>query len=245
MGYNTDGEGFIESLLTPEPGASECFIPSLKNLNVLLLGAGGSARAVAFHLSDHLDNGKLIIANRTLEHAQSLCDEIRAGGRQAVSIDEGGITQWASQVALIVNSTTKGQGGIRRLPNGRVTLLEPYSALAPAHPPSVHANDGEADARWQVAASTDIALNNRSAEAIVPLIPQATGFYDLIYHPEETVFLRQGRTTGHRTMNGASMIVCQAVIAFCKRICHDQLVALGKDNNETFHQVRDIMYRAW
>jgi shikimate 5-dehydrogenase len=76
-------------------------------------------------------------------------------------------------------------------------------------------------------------------------IPQAVPFYDLIYHPEETVFLRHGRMTGHPTMNGKTMIVNQAVIAFCERICRTQLQAKGIDTQETHRQILEIMYRAW
>jgi hypothetical protein len=67
----------------------------------------------------------------------------------------------------------------------------------------------------------------------------------LIYFPEETVFLRHGRLTGHRTMNGRAMIINQAVIAFCKRICRAELQARGLDNPETHGQILEVMYRAW
>jgi len=245
IGYNTDGEGFIESLLEAPPGVHDSFLASLKDLDVLLLGAGGSARAVAFHLSDHLQNGQLIIANRTREMAESLAEENRKCGGHTVAIDEARITHWAPKVGLIVNSTTKGQGGWRQVPNGLVTSLEPYSALAPANPPSTATGDGDFATRWRTAASNDIVANNRSAEALVQSIPKATRFYDLIYHPEETVFLRQARLSGHRTMNGKNMIVCQAVIAFYKHICARQLALLGKDSAETYQKIREVMHQAW
>jgi shikimate dehydrogenase len=245
VGYNSDGEGFVESILLAPPGLAEAFMKTLDGVNVLLLGAGGSARAVAFHVSDRMGAGKLIIANRTLEHAEALAEEIRKLGRQALAIDENDIPDWAAKAGLIINSTTKGQGGIRQLANGLATILEPYSALAPAHPPSLNALEKNFEQRWHEQALADIEANNRSSETLAQLIPQATRFYDLIYHPEETVFLRHGRMTGHRTMNGKSMIVRQAVIAFCQRICQRQLAELGKDNAETFRQVAEIMYRAW
>ena len=246
VGYNTDGEGFIESLRVASPGQHEGFMNSLDGVDVLLLGAGGSARAVAFHVSDRMGAGKLIIANRTVEHAEALAEEIRKLGRQALAIDEAGMANWAAKVGLIINSTTKGQGGVRQLADGLATVLEPYSALAPAHPPSLAADRGDNfEQRWSEDARADIAANNRSSETLAKSIPQDTRFYDLIYHPVETVFLRHGRLSGHKTMNGKSMIVCQAVIAFCKRICQKQLAELGKDNAETFRQITEIMYRAW
>jgi shikimate dehydrogenase len=68
IGYNTDGAGFIESILQPQPGRKESFISSLKGMTALLLGAGGSARAVAFHLAEKLEGGRLVICNHTVEH---------------------------------------------------------------------------------------------------------------------------------------------------------------------------------
>ena len=245
-GYNTDGEGFIESLLLPSPEQHEAFMKSLHGMDVLLLGAGGSARAVAFHVSDRIGAGRLIVCNRTLEHAECLAGEIGKLGRQAIAIDEVGISNWAPKVGLIINSTTKGQGGIRQLANGLATILEPYSALAPANPPSLAADLGDNfEQRWREAARADAEANNRSSESLAQSIPQATRFYDLIYHPEETVFLRHGRLSGHQTMNGKHMIIRQAVIAFCHRICQRQLAQLGKYDDATFAQVADVMYRAW
>jgi shikimate dehydrogenase len=246
IGYNTDGEGFIDSLLLAPPGQKEAFVKSLDGMNVLLLGAGGAARAVAFHVSDHIGTGKLLIANRTCAHAESLAGEIAKLGRQAIAIDEKEVPNWAAQVGLIINSTTKGQGGIRKLANGMATMLEPYSALAPADPPLLSVTpNANFEQQWRAHAAADIVANNRSSESLAQSIPQDTRFYDLIYHPEETVFLRHGRMTGHRTMNGKNMIVCQAVIAFCRRICQRQLAELGKDNAETLRQIAEIMYRNW
>lgn len=246
IGYNTDGAGFIDSLLLPPPGQREAFVQSLDGMDVLLLGAGGSARAVAFHVSDQIGKGKLIIANRTLEHANSLAGEIQQAGRQASAIDETEVPSFSMKIGLIINSTTKGQGGVRKLTDGMATMLTPYSALAPANPPALpNTNDREFEKRWRANASADIEANNRRSEAIAKTIPQQTRFYDLIYHPEETVFLRHARMSGHATMNGKSMIVRQAVLAFCKRICLRQLIDLGKDDGETFQAVTEIMFHAW
>ena len=52
LGYNTDGRGFLESLRAPEPGEEKPFVESFTGLRVMILGAGGSARAVAFALAD-------------------------------------------------------------------------------------------------------------------------------------------------------------------------------------------------
>jgi len=41
------------------------------------------------------------------------------------------------------------------------------------------------------------------------------------------------------------MIVCQAVIAFCRRVCRRQLQALGKDTSETQREVAEVMFASW
>ena len=244
-GYNTDGEGFVDSLLVPTSEHPQGFLPSLDAVDVLLLGAGGSARALAFHVSDHIGKGQLIISNRTFAHAQSLAGEIARLGRHTLAINEADVSVWAAKVGLIVNTTTKGQGGVRKLGNGKATMLEPYSALAPAAPPALlETADNRFERQWRAAAANDIEANNRRSESLAATIPAATRFYDLIYYPEATVFLRHGRETGHRTMNGKSMIVCQAVIAFGK-LCQQQLQSLGKDIPATQRELAEVMFANW
>jgi hypothetical protein len=129
-----------------------------------------------------------------------------------------------------------------------VTSLESFSSLAPAQPPVLRDSSGsETDIRrrWDALAGAEIEANNKVSLAIAASIPRAVGFYDLIYHPEETVFLRHGRLTGHSTMNGKAMIINQAVIAMCKYVCSAELEARGIDNLETARGILEIMYDAW
>ena len=248
VGCNTDGAGFIESLLTPLPGQTESFVSSLAKTDVLLLGAGGSARALAFELSDRLDEGRLVIANRNLDHAMSLASEIQKNDRRVKAIDESEIGDWAPKVGLIINSTTKGQGGIRKLPNGKLITLEPYSALACAHPASISQSDfddPQARQNWLCAAQADIDENNQASMILARRIPQKVRFYDLVYHPEETVFLRHGRLNGHLTKNGKAMIVYQAAIALCRHIGKQHLIESGKDDAATYRAVCQVMAANW
>ena len=248
IGHNTDGEGFTASILQAQPDRSQSFIRSLKGIDVLLLGAGGPARAVAFHTADLLDGGALVICNRAAQAAISLATEIRKSGRAAVAIAEDQLSERAPKVGLIINSTTKGQGGARKLSDNRVTTLEPYSALAAAHPPAGAESDfaaGEFSRAWLDAARNDIESNHEASLNLARSIPAHVRFYDLIYHPEETVFLRHGRITGHATMNGKAMIINQAAIAFCKHICRSELEALDRGRSATYNDVLEIMYRAW
>jgi shikimate dehydrogenase len=248
VGYNTDGEGFINSLHMPANERGAVFLETLKTMNVLVLGAGGSARAVAFHVADQVAGGKPLICNRSLEPAVALANEITAAGGEAQAVPEDRLSEWAPRAGLIVNCTTKGQAGLRRLADGKATLLEAYSALAPAQPPSFSTAEYDRagfEERWLGSAGNDIAANQAASLRLAAAIPPATGFYDLIYQPEETVFLRHGRSTGHRTMNGKAMIVHQAAIAFHQRICQRELRARGLDTQETRAQILRTMFESW
>lgn len=222
-GANTDGAGFVESLLAPPPGGEAPLIESLESLNgisALVLGAGGSARAVAFALGGKIGRGRLDIANRTYESAAALAVEVAALYGNAAAIREEEIPEHARRAGLIVNCTTRGQGG---------GALEAYSALAPARPE----------------AGKDIEANNRTALTLAREVPPATVFYDLVYHPEETVFLRHARLTGHRAQNGQAMIVAQAVEAFFSHICRAELERAGLHTEETRKRLLEIMTDAW
>lgn len=248
IGYNTDGAGFIESLLKPQPGQSKVFFTNLAGLDALILGAGGAARALAFHLADELQAGQLVICNRTVAQAEALARDIKAAGGNAIAISEEEVTRWAPAVGLIVNSTTKGQGGVRAAGEGAHWLLEPYSALAPAHPPPLPRDDlapAEFEKRWREVAGADIETNNRASLSIAEAVPLDVAFYDLIYHPEETVFLRHASMTGHRTMNGKAMIINQAALAFCNHVCREALEGRGGARPQILDRLIRIMYSAW
>ena len=105
-GYNTDAYGFITSLK-----AMAGFDPRGKR--AVLLGAGGAARAAVFALAEE-GVMSLVIANRTLERAESLAAGL--GGAipdvAAVPLGGAGLERAAAEADLIVNSTSVGmQGG--------------------------------------------------------------------------------------------------------------------------------------
>lgn len=224
VGSNTDGIGFIETLLSAQFGDSPPLFPTLAGVDVLVLGAGGSARAVAFALGQRLAGGKLLIANRHPETAAALAKEIRPFCANARAIGENEIAANATTVQLIVNCTTKGQAG-----RGESGLsLERYSALAPV----------------SGSRAADIEANHRRSLSIARSVPRETVFYDLVYHPEETVFLRHSRETGHRAVNGRGMIVAQAVESFMNHICRRELQAAGLHSDQTRRRLVEVMRAA-
>lgn len=247
-GYNTDSRGFIDSLLDPQPGAITGFVPTLEDRMVLLLGAGGSARAVAFGVAERLGKGQLILCNRTVRHAEDLAAEIRNLGSQVRAIDETLLPLWAVQADLIVNSTTKGQTGVQRLDNGMIQTMESFSSLARAASMAIPEGEyGRMDSadpamrRFHEA----VKANHDASLELAKKIPATTRFYDLIYQPEETILLNHARRTGHATMNGKRMIVCQAVLAFCDHICKTLLLESGRTDSQTRAQITQSMHQSW
>ena len=110
-GFNTDGRGFARAI-------REEFSVDLRDLRVMILGAGGAARAIALQCAKE-NPERLVIANRTLEKAQKLADELRdffSGPRvlgpvarlQAVSLEETAIRFQIGNVDLVVNATPVG-----------------------------------------------------------------------------------------------------------------------------------------
>ncbi|MFP6747083.1 MAG: shikimate dehydrogenase [Alphaproteobacteria bacterium] len=98
-GSNTDGFGFLQAL---HDGAPEL---DLTEGGAVLLGAGGSAKAIAVAL---LDAGvpELIIVNRTRSRAQALADAV---GATAAPWEERAALLGSAR--LLVNCTTQGMRG--------------------------------------------------------------------------------------------------------------------------------------
>ena len=249
VGYNTDGQGGIDSLTQAQPGEAEAFISSLKGAKTLLVGAGGAAAAMAHYLAEATEGGALYIANRTEKTAQALASSVQEAGARAEVLGETDLAGSAAEVDLIVNATVKGQAGVRQLSGGEATCLEPYSCLAPANPASLpgpaEGKESEFYSAWWGRSWQDVAENQRISSEVAANVPAGVRFFDAIYAPQETVFLRHGRLSGHRTLNGKGMNVCQAADGFFNRIMMGYLRKQGLLNSETYAAIRDFMYEVW
>jgi len=95
-GYNTDGIGFVRSL-------EEAVGSSHKDKPVLLVGAGGAARGIAFAMWQQGYN-HMTIANRTVDNAQAIVDEMGMGC--AISLKEAEET--LADFSIIVQMTSAG-----------------------------------------------------------------------------------------------------------------------------------------
>ncbi len=98
IGHNTDGEGFLRGLLDLEHEPL--------GQRVVLLGAGGAARAVAVAL---LRQGvkSLNVYNRTLTKAQDLVNDLSPLGPIAM-LGRDGVEQELDRSDLLINATSVG-----------------------------------------------------------------------------------------------------------------------------------------
>ena len=134
IGFNTDGPGLVRAIRAE-------FGVDVRDLRVLILGAGGGAgRAIAMQCA--LENcERLVLVNRTLEKAQALASELAQqfkGPRligpvarlEAVPWENDALTRQIENVDLIINATPVGmKSGTEDEPR-RISPL-PASILRP------------------------------------------------------------------------------------------------------------------
>lgn len=99
-GYNTDGAGFLRTL--DDEGIS----PAGKR--VLVLGAGGAAKAVCLKLAQA--GADVVVCNRTVSRAAELCAHDPARMRPA-GFDIDTLRREAAECQLLVNCTSLGMAG--------------------------------------------------------------------------------------------------------------------------------------
>lgn len=244
VGFNTDGQGLIDALTKPQPGQSTPFVDSLARARVLLLGAGGAARAAAVYLGKHIRSGRIWIVNRSADRAAELAGRLERAGVRAETLEAEALANVLGQVTLVINATSVGQSGWRLLPTGETTVLEPYSPLAPVPVVSVSEQSPESLRTWVLAACEGIAANNRRSLELLAQLPGPARCFDMVYSPLETMLLRHARLCGHPTMNGKTMNVCQAVEAFFI-VMKRTLSSRARRAADQYETVRAEMYRAW
>jgi len=91
-GFNTDAIGAVMALKE---------VTDIKERNILILGAGGAARAVAYALSSQC--AKVFIANRTFEKGFDLAKKV---GGEFIKLDEA--YKILKSVDILINTTTVG-----------------------------------------------------------------------------------------------------------------------------------------
>lgn len=115
LGTNTDVFGFLTHLSDSAPGWQE------KTTTVIIIGAGGAARAILTAMKRSNIN-KVYIANRTKSRALSLAQQIHP---EAIAIEMSELDEILPLADLIINSSSLGMSG--------QPSLELNVAALPAH----------------------------------------------------------------------------------------------------------------
>lgn len=232
VGANTDGPAILRALQERSGGPS-----GRAEGSILVLGAGGAARAAGVAFGAAWPHREILVHGRTPERAVEVTQMIQRAGGNAAMASAGALEAALGGAAIIVNASPVGMAG-PILTEAGVVWLEPFSALAPASPASVPAGNGpwfEEDGRspaggpglhpplqWWRAAWPDIVRNLEvSLRRALRLRPGAA-ILDLVYAPFETVFLKHARWTAHPAENGEIVLLRQAIDG-CMRLCESVL----------------------
>lgn len=92
LGANTDGKGALKAL---------CEVTDIAGKNVVLLGSGGAARAIAFAVVD--EGGHLVVVNRTAQAATDLAGAVHCRYEPMEKLK-----QVIKDAAVVINATSVG-----------------------------------------------------------------------------------------------------------------------------------------
>lgn len=184
-GYNTDASGLGRAL--------ESEGVDISGRDVVILGAGGAARAVAFLCADK-GASSIYIANRSPDKAEELAGAVNAySGSDALCKPK-------SQLKTTSDRTAK--------------LCKPISLNNLTHDLDTSDHPGKGLIAIQ---ATSVGLSPRDDEAVT----EEKSFYDrveygfdLVYRPADTRFMKNVRSSGGQCSNGLLMLLYQAVDAF-------------------------------
>ncbi len=182
-GFNTDWIGFIEALKEK--------IASVKELNVVVLGAGGAARAIVYGLIK--EGAKVVVLNRTVEKAAKIAkdfENIRADG----GTTEGNRADENNRATERDRAIESDRADIQF---GALEELENFKCDVLVQATSVWLDEKEVDF-----VSEEYLQKNK------PLV------FDIVYKPLITPLLQSALNSGCKIITGDKMLLNQAVKQF-------------------------------
>ena len=122
IGYNTDGRGFIKSVIEARH--------SLKGKNVMVLGAGGASRAIVVELAAS-GVRKITICNNTIENAQALSDKVKGHFPEVeMEVMPLNITEKdLEDVQILINTTPLGMSSKKDLSPIDESIMPPQGLI--------------------------------------------------------------------------------------------------------------------
>lgn len=183
-GDNTDGAGYAQSLADALKRVGK----ELRGSNIGILGAGGSARGIAFALADA--GAQLMIANRTKEKAVELAGAVNDHFENGLAFGGGR--------DLIPSMLNKAVAVVSVIDDAE-SPLDAYSTigemLLPVTPETIE-------------------LNRLTTEKLLENLDRSVVISDIRIRKGPTAMLAQATELGFRTLDGIPMVVNQGVAAF-------------------------------
>jgi len=181
-GYNTDMPGLLRAM--KYDGIS------IEGEEVILLGAGGVARAVAMMLADN-GAAKIHILNRSLDKAEKIAEEVNS---------------------YIANKQERSE--TRNKTVG--TISEEDDRLVYAYELSDHTLI-PADKKYITIQATSVGMHPNTDCAVIEdpsFYEKVKAGYDIVFNPLETKFMKLCKNAGADSYNGLRMLLYQGVIAY-------------------------------
>lgn len=183
-GYNTDMPGFGRAL--------DYAGIAVKGRNVVMIGAGGAANAVLCSL---LEKGakNVLLLNRTVEKAEDLADRFRNDYPNSRIFT----------APLIDTEKSAGTGALA----GQSSGMKPY----------IRTMESISTDKWIAVQCTSVGMSPKTDAAPIEdnvFYEKIDAAFDIIFNPEETLFLKKAREAGAVTSNGLGMLLFQGIRSF-------------------------------
>lgn len=232
IGTNTDGAGALWSLKKYMPG-------SIEGKCALLMGTGGAGFAVAAYLATALGpQGRLRLINRSGESKERLAERLK-GKCKIETADWPPAPAQVKAVDILVNCSSVGFETMKQDEKGAFNLKY-YTPLGPVDDSIRIKTDEDAERRYLQQAAEAIKINFGYSLEVLAAANDPFVF-DIIYQPKETPLLFLAGLLGYKTLNGVSMNLEQAVIAFDKATTAVKMGGPRLDRN----RIRDLMGKVW
>ena len=211
-GANTDGLGAVASLAEKLGSSIDTFA---HNKSAIVFGTGGAAKAVAVYMAKALGKeGKIFIVGRNDEKISGLVDKCAT----FTTADGGHLNNILSilpSADYFINSTAVGYENIYSK-NGENFYLEPYLPTGDT-PIKGFSSDGEIQKKeWLIKSAKTLELNYKQSLEKFKILKENAIVMDVVYQPEETMFLRMANWLGYNTLSGKRMNLLQAAFGFQK-----------------------------
>jgi len=197
IGYNTDYHGVMKSLISFK-----------KKKKILILGCGGAGKAVILASIKKFKNAFFYFYNRDKKKLNTFIKKLKIKNYEIINYKK---ILSLYGVDLTINTTSIGFNSwiFRNKKFYNLMYFTPFSNLNKVH--GIKSRNKKEFLR-----KNQNCINNDKLNYFKFLEQNSNcEFFDIIYNPQMTTFLKLAKINGHKILNGLDMNLDQAVKAFC------------------------------